>query len=177
MSEHDARINVKLEGYEKFGDVARIIGRVDRNFPKWIQAEIEKEAKQLQREAQKSIKGQRGESKAKKDILGEIAEGIQVEKFSEDGGDGMHIITSMPEENEENLPRGFDTTYGGFWHPLFAKKDELRKNWKWYHQDGKYSWWVDVMEPSKVDEELEPKMQAIGDRAAEEIGSAGETKA
>lgn len=174
MSDHDVRLEFKTEGYEKFGDVARIIGGVDRNFPKWIQAEIEKEAKQLQRQARKSIKGQRGGSKAQKDILGEIAEGIKVENFSENSGDGMHIITSMPEENEENLPRGFDTSFGGFWHPLFASKWKPRKDWKWYHQDGKYSWWVDVMEPSKVNEEFTPKMQTIGDRAAEEIGSAGE---
>jgi putative lipoic acid-binding regulatory protein len=174
MSEHDARMEFSVEGYEKFGDVARVMGRVDRNFPKWIQQEIKREAKQLSAEAKKSIQGQRAGSKKQTGILNTIAAGIGTEEISEDDEFGWMVTTSMPEENEQYLPRGFDTSWGGFNHPVFAKKDTPRYLRKWEHQDGKYDWWVRVM--GKAQPDLEPKLQDVLDRGAKEIAAAAQEK-
>jgi hypothetical protein len=185
MAEHDAEISFTVEGYEKFGDVARVIGRVDRNFPKWIQEEIEREAKQLQREAKKSIRAQRGSGKKQTGILNVIAEGIELEPHENGDEFGTEIRTHMPEENEENLPGGFDTSFGGFWHPLFATSRTFRRdkrgkfsgtqwNTKWYHQEGRYDWWVRVMD--KAEPETTPKLEAVLERGADEIAKSAQEK-
>lgn len=174
MAEHFARIDFEVEGYEKFGDVARVMGRVDRNFPKWIQDEIKREAKERAAEAKKSIQGQRGASKKQTGILNTIARGIGTEEVSEDESFGWKITTSMPEEDEKYLPRGFDTSWGGWNHPVFAKKDTPRYEQEWTHQDGKYDWWVRVMKKAQPD--LEPKLQDVLDKGAKEIADSAHEK-
>lgn len=182
MAEHDAKLDITVEGYEKFGDVARVMGRVDRNFPKWIQKEIEREAKQLQRAAKKSIRGQRGASKKQTGILNEIAAGIGIEEFDDSDKFGWRIKTSMPEENEENLPGGFDTSFGGFGHPVFYQPGRMKADgtpsWfaekHWRHQDGKYDWWVQVMD--KAEPELTEKLDAVLEKGADEIIAASKEK-
>lgn len=170
MRDFETRVNIGVKGFESFGDVARVLGRVQRNFPKWVDKSIKDEAKERKKDAAARILLEPAYGGEHTGLREAISRGLEVAQVEDDEGDaGYRVITSVPKDDEAIIPRGFDTTWNGWRHPIFAKKDtpEYDDPRRWTRQHGAFSWFMTAMEPA------EPNLtKAIGadmDRAVEEI--------
>lgn len=155
-------------GHEKFGDIARVLGREDRRMPGTVQKILKDEARRLKREAKASIMKQPNLRGVSHGLRKEIRSGIDFESIDKDGSTGFKVITQMPDE-KAYIPRGFDTTWRGWRHPVFAKKGSPRYiDWnRWVTQHGAFPWWRVVMDTSL--DSLEPQLQSAVESAAGQL--------
>lgn len=158
-------IEFEFGGRRVFNDVARALGRVNRQLPRQILRDIEKEAKALRKQAAAKALEEPAFGDKHTGLRKNVAKGIKVVPVEEGGRSGYRVITTMPEEDEAIIPRGFDNRKG--WrHPVFGRREQ-----PWVTQHGAFSWFMDTMQEagprltSKIHEDIEDAADEI-DRAA-----------
>jgi hypothetical protein len=160
-------LEFEVAGVQDFRNVARVLGRENRRLPKEIYNTIFRESKVLAKEAAAKVRAIPVEGTKHTGLRKEIAEGIQIAGVvDKDGGRGVRVITTMAEDDEVYLPRGFDSRKG-WQHPTFGN----REKWVRQYNPGNYSWFMETMSDGQLPIALKIH-QHIQD-AIDEIDKAG----
>ncbi|MFE7797059.1 hypothetical protein [Nocardia sp. NPDC057440] len=167
-------LEFEISGDRAFLEVAKAFTRIDRSIPRDALKAIKDEARLLSKEASAKALAEPALGTKHTGLRKRVAKGVKVQSLANgsatdfegaptegnSGWQGYRIATSMPEEDEAIIPRGFDHRRG--WrHPLFGNKK------KWYRNYGAFSWFLETMQKSKSD--LDPKMEKILEDAADHV--------
>jgi hypothetical protein len=172
-------IEFSIEGDRAFAEVAKAFTRIDRSIPKDTLQAIRDEARLLSKEAAAKVLEEPAFKGKSTGLRKKVAKGVKVQSLINEaaldfdgpmpeksqGRVGYRIATSMPEEDEAVIPRGFDF-FRGWRHPLFGNKK------KWYHNYGAFSWFRYTMQRSQAD--LDPKVKKILEDAAQHVAESAE---
>lgn len=151
-------LDIGVEGVESLVAVIRAIGEEERRLPDEFDRIINETADALVAVARAKVLAEPTHGPKHTGLRAEIAAGTQVTQIP----DGVRIITSMPENNEAIIPRGMDSGYKGWRHPVFGNMG------KWVTQRAAFSWFLDTMQDGKqpLEDGLHQALEDAADRIA-----------
>lgn len=152
-------LNIELGGGDEFGRVAEALGFAKSEIPDEVKKVILELAEKLAHEASLRVLAEETHGSKHTGLRAKVSAGVYVEET----GDGFKVGTSMPNENEAIIPRGFDTraSRNGWRHPLFGNRE------KWYRNYGSFSWFLGAFDDSDKDAEM--RLKQVLDHVADQV--------
>lgn len=128
-------LNVGVDGGDQAARKSAALADLDANLPVEFQRTIREHADALAEQARQKAEEEPAHGTRHTGLRDAVAAGVDVQ----DTPTGVKVTTSMPEQDEAAIPRGFDDPVKGWRHPVFGRANS------WVQQTGAFSWFTDTM--------------------------------
>lgn len=158
-----SHLSINIDSGTDFKAVAKELTAQDRQLPRDFKQSINLTAREMRALARASALAEPSRGVGHTGLRRDVSKGVQIINLP--SGNGVRIITSMPQMDEAVIPRGMDNVRG--WrHPVFGNRN------RWVRQtSGTDSWFMESMQRGA--EPLEDRLTRNLELAAETIARRG----